>query len=401
MWKEGEGLVLKFGGTSVSNPEMIQAAARRTASFARSGRKTAVVVSAMGGSTDELIELARATAPLKTDRRELDRLLATGEQQSSALLAMALSAEGCPARSFSGDEAGFIAEGPWGQGRILSVNPERVAAATAFGNVAVISGFQASTREGETITLGRGGSDLSAIALAGALGASECRIYTDVDGIYSADPRVVPGAVKLDRICWDECLEMSFCGASVLQARGIEMAGRLKMPVCVESSSEEREGTWIVERNIDEAVFIRSVASDDNLAVLTVGGGREAERMLMDALSKEGIRTTAITAGGSASFHIDGARLHDAMEICTRLGGCDVSVNDALARVSVIGPGAGNHPKVSGAMLGILSGLGATVHMLTSSALSVTCVVDRERSADAVRALHEEFIEKKGVFQCA
>lgn len=401
MWKEGEGVVLKFGGTSVSNPEKIRAAARRTASFARAGRKTAVVVSAMGGATDELIGLARAAAPLRTDRRELDKLLATGEQQSSALLAMALTAEGCPARSFSGDEAGFLAEGAWGEGRILSVNPERVEAATAFGNVAVVSGFQAATSEGETITLGRGGSDLSAIALAAALGASECRIYTDVDGIYSADPRVVPGATKLDRICWDECLEMSFCGAAVLQARGIEMAGRMKMPLCVESSSEEREGTWIVERNVDEAVFIRSVASDDNLAVLNVDGGREGERMLMDALSREGIRTTAITAGGSASFYIDGARLADAVEICARLGGCSVSVNDGLSRVSVIGPGAGNHPEVPGTMLGILAGLGATVHMLTSSALSVTCVVDRDRSADAVRALHEEFVEKKGVFQCA
>ncbi|MDI9388143.1 MAG: aspartate kinase [Synergistota bacterium] len=401
MWKNGEGVVLKFGGTSVATPERIRASARRAADFARAGRKTAVVVSAMGGATDDLIGLAKATAPGRTDRRELDRLLATGELQSSALLSMAISAEGCPARSFSGEEAGFLAEGAWGEGRILSVNPGRIEAATAFGNVAVVSGFQAGTRDGETITLGRGGSDLSAIALAAALGASECRIFTDVDGIYSADPRRVPGAVKLDRICWDECLEMSFCGASVMQARGLEMAGRMKIPLCVESSMEEKEGTWIVDRNVDEAVFIRSVASDENLAVLTVGGGRGSERMLVDALSREGIRTTAITAGGGLSIHIDGARLADAVEICSRHDGCSVSVDEGLARVSVIGPGVGNHPEVPVAVLGVLAGLGAKVHMLTSSALSVTCVVDRDRSADAVRALHEEFIEKKGVFQCA
>ena len=197
MWKEGEGVVLKFGGSSVATPERIRAAARRVASFARQGRRTAVVVSAMGKTTDDLLGLARATAPSAGDRRELDRLLATGEQQSAALLAMALSAEGCPARSFSGDEAGFVAEGAWGEGRILSVDPARIEAATAFGHVAVITGFQACTRDGETITLGRGGSDLSAIALAAALGAAECRIFTDVDGIYTADPRVVPGALKL------------------------------------------------------------------------------------------------------------------------------------------------------------------------------------------------------------
>ncbi|NLK18573.1 MAG: aspartate kinase, partial [Synergistaceae bacterium] len=292
------------------------------------------------------------------------------------------------------------AEGAWGDGRILSVNPERIEAATAFGSVAVVSGFQAGTRDGETITLGRGGSDLSAIALAAALGASVCRIFTDVDGIFSADPRRVPSAVKLDRICWDECLEMAFCGASVMQARGLEMAGRMKIPLCVESCAEKKEGTWVVERNVDEAAFIRSVVSDDNLAVLTVGGG-DSERMLMDALSREGIRTTAITAGSCLSFYIDGERLGDAVEICSRHDGCTVSVNEGLARVSVIGPGVGNHPEVPVALLRVLAGLGAKVHMFTSSALSVTCVVDRDRSADAVRALHEEFIEKKGVFQCA
>ncbi len=400
MWKEGEGVVLKFGGSSVATPERIRAAARRVASFARQGRRTAVVVSAMGKTTDDLLGLARATAPSAGDRRELDRLLATGEQQSAALLAMALSAEGCPARSFSGDEAGFVAEGAWGEGRILSVDPARIEAATAFGHVAVITGFQACTRDGETITLGRGGSDLSAIALAAALGAAECRIFTDVDGIYTADPRVVPGAVKLDRIPWDECLEMAFCGAAVMQARSIEMAGRMSIPLCVASSFQESEGTWIMERNVDEAVFIRSVASDDDLAVLTVEG-RTVERELMDALSGEGIRTTAMVGAAGASFHIEGARLPEAVEICRKLAGCSVSVNETLSRVSVIGPGAGNHPEVCRVMLGILAEMGATVHLLTSSALSVTCVVDRDRSAEAVRALHEEFIGKKGVFQCA
>lgn len=401
MWKAGEGVVLKFGGSSVATPERICAAARRIASFARQGRKTVVVVSAMGKTTDDLLELARATVPTKVDRRELDRLLATGEQQSAALLSMALFMEGCPARSFSGYEAGFLAEGTWGEGRILSLDPVRIEAVTALGNVAVVTGFQAATLEGETITLGRNGSDLSAIALAAALGADECRIFTDVDGICTADPRIVPNAVKLDRISWDECSEMAFCGAAVIQARCIEMAGKMNISLCVASSFQESEGTWIMEKNVDEAVFIRSVVSDDNLAVLTVNGEKDVIRTLMDGLFREGILATAMMGSGSVVFHLEEGRLIDAVEMCNSLSGCSVSVDETLSRVSIIGPGVGNHPEVCRAMLGILANLRATIHLLTSSALSISCVIDRDHSADAVRALHEEFIRKKGVFQCA
>lgn len=401
MWKKGEGIVLKFGGSSLATPELIRSAALRAASFAGQGRKTAVVVSAMGKATDELLGLAKTIAPLKTDRRELDRLLATGEQQSAALFTIALTAEGCSARSFSGVEAGFLAEGAWGEGRIISVDPVRIEAAADSGHVAVITGFQARTREGETITLGRGGSDLTAISLAAALGADECRIFTDVDGIYSADPRIVPGAFKLDRIGWDECLEMAFCGARVMQARSVEMAGKMNIRMCVASSFQESEGTWIMERIVDEAAVIRSVASDDNLAVLTVEGEMENQRTLMEAFSSEGVHTTVMVGCSGMAFHIEGTRLPEALKICARLEGCSFSVNEGLSRVSVIGPGAGNHPEVCRTMLNTMEKIGAAVHMLMSSAFSVTCVLDRERSEEAVRALHEEFIEKKGVFQCA
>ena len=217
MWKR-EGVVLKFGGSSVATPERIRAAARRVASFARQGRRTAVVVSAMGKTTDDLLGLARATAPSAGDRRELDRLLATGEQQSAALLAMALSAEGCPARSFSGDEAGFVAEGAWGEGRILSVDPARIEAATAFGHVAVITGFQACTRDGETIT-----SDAAARIRhrpGRGLGPNAAPTST-----ASADPRVVPGALKLDRIPWTSASKYSAAPRSCRRAASKWRAG--------------------------------------------------------------------------------------------------------------------------------------------------------------------------------
>ncbi len=178
------------------------------------------------------------------DRRELDQLLATGEQQSAALMAMELARQACPAVSFTGAQAGFLAEGPWGEGRILSVNPVRVEEACASGRVAVVTGFQAATVSGDTITLGRGGSDLSAIALAGALGAYSCRIFTDVDGVFSADPRKVPGAARIDCLSWEECLEMTFLGAKVMQSRSIEMAERLELPCGWAPAKGRGRGSW-------------------------------------------------------------------------------------------------------------------------------------------------------------
>lgn len=399
MWNKGEGIVLKFGGTSVADPERIRTGAGRVAGCVRSGLRVAVVVSAMGSTTNKLIALSDETSGGMPDRRELDQLLATGEQQSAALMAMELARQACPSVSFTGAQAGFLAEGPWGEGRILSVNPVRVEEACASGRVAVVTGFQAATVSGDTITLGRGGSDLSAIALAGALGADSCRIFTDVDGVFSADPRKVPGAARIDCLSWEECLEMTFLGAKVMQSRSIEMAERLELPLWV--GSGEGEGTWIMGRTVDEVFRACAVVSDENIALLSAEGCGNGGCAVAEEFFLRGIHILAAAERGCPSFYIRRERLEEAAEICRRMSGKSPSVNPGAARVSVVGPGAGNHPEIGRAMLKVLGRLGAPAHLLTSSGLSVSCFVDEKDAQPALRALHAEFIEKKGEFQCA
>lgn len=239
-------VVLKFGGSSLRSTDHIKAAARRIKGFVEKGFKAAVVVSAMGDRTDRLLDMARAMSHKDPCSRELDRLLATGETESAALMAMALDDIGVKSRSFDGFQAGFKGSGRHFDGQITAVDPLPVSRCLNSGAVAVVTGFQAADDQGDVITLGRGGSDLSAVALASALDAERCYIFTDVDGIYTADPKTVPGARKLCRISWDECLEMTEAGAKVLQAKSVEMAMEKAVEICVLSSfGDDLDGTWI------------------------------------------------------------------------------------------------------------------------------------------------------------
>lgn len=400
MERIGDRVVLKFGGSSVGSSEKIRAVAQRIEGFVERGAGVAVVVSAMGDTTDRLLALAGEVAPKGLCPRELDQLLATGEMQSVALLSMALKNLGIESRSFSGRQAGFMASGRHGEGRITTIDPARVAACMDGGGVAVVAGFQALDENGDVITLGRGGSDLSAIALASALEAESCYIFTDVDGIYTADPRIVKGAKKLDRISWDECLEMTVAGAKVLQARSVEMAIRNGVDVCVASSfDEDREGTWIVRDCVEEKAAIRAVSQDDDAARVAFDGGCPACQVAK-ALSDRGIVAQVVAQEGGAVFLIRRSRLEETVALCRELGASGLRWEDGLSRISVVGAGLANHPEISAQILSVLDDIDVEVEMLLPSALSVTCVVKAARGMDAVRALHEKLIEG-GLVRCA
>ncbi len=400
MGQVAKPIVLKFGGSSMGSPEKIRAVARRVMGFVEKGHRVAVVVSAMGDTTDRLLGLARSVAPDRRCPREMDQLLATGEQQSIALLAMALKAEGQEALSFTGRQAGFFASGHHQEGRIRDIDPERVLSCLDRGAVAVVAGFQGMDQEGDVITLGRGGSDLSAIALAAALEASCCYIFTDVDGIYTADPRVVSGARKLDRISWDECLEMTVAGAKVLQARSVEMAIRSGVDVCVASSfDEEREGTWIMRDFIEEKAAVRAVSQDDDAARVAFDGGC-SPCQVAKSLSDRGIVAQVVVQDGRAVLLVRGSRLEETLEICKEHQVSGLKWDEGLSRISVVGSGLANHPEISAQILSVLEDIDVDVEMLLPSALSVTCLVKSSHGADAVRALHGKFIEG-GLVKCA
>lgn len=384
----------------MGSPDKIRAVAQRIRGFVEKGHKVAVVVSAMGNTTDRLLELAKSVVPFGRCPREMDQLLATGEQQSIALLSMALKGEGLESMSFTGQQAGFLASGYHQEGRIKNVAPERIISCLDRGAVAVVAGFQAVNQSGDVITLGRGGSDLSAIALAAAIRSSRCYILTDVDGIYTADPRVVAEARKLDRISWDECLEMTVAGAKVLQARSLEMAIRSGVDVCVASSfDEDREGTWIVQDFIEEKISVRAVSQDDDGARVAFDGGC-FPCQVAKTLSDRGIVAQVMVQDGRAVFLVRGTRLEETLEICEEHQVSGLKWESGLSRISVIGAGLANHPEISAQILSVLDEIKVEVEMLLPSALSVTCVVKSSHGADVVRALHGKFIEG-GLVRCA
>ncbi|PIE55452.1 MAG: aspartate kinase [Dethiosulfovibrio peptidovorans] len=394
-----ERVVLKFGGSSVSSPERIAAVARRISRFWERGSQVIVVVSAMGDTTDRLLKLALRTAPGGQCLRELDQLLATGEQQSIALVAMALQELGVESLSFSGAQAGISASGRHCEGRIRSIDPDRLLRSINEGMVPVVAGFQAQDEVGDVITLGRGGSDLSAIAVAAAVKADVCYIFTDVDGIYTADPRVVEKARKLDYISWDECLEMTVAGAQVLQARSVEMAIRSGVNVCVASSDEEKEGTWIMKDCVEERAAVRAVSQDDDAARVAFDDTIDPCRVAR-ALSERGIVAQIVVQGGRAVFLIRRSLLDETLAVCRELNASGLSWDDGLSRVSVVGVGLVNHPEISSQILSVLEEIGVAVEMFLSSALSMTCVIRATHSVKAVRALHGKFLEG-GIVLCA
>jgi aspartate kinase len=398
--------VLKFGGSSVADPDRMREVARRIKGVKDQGFRVAVVVSAMGSTTDRLLSLARDVS-LRCDGRELDQLLATGEQQSVALLALALQGEGVGAVSFTAAQAGFKAVGFPTEGRIYRVDASAVEEALDKGLVPVVTGFQAVTDSGDVITLGRGGSDLSAVALAAALRAQSCQILKDVAGIMSADPKVVKGAVKLKGISYEECMEMSALGAKVLQARSVEMAMRYQVPLYVGSSFTNEEGTWVMTNPVSEGLVIKAVVHDTKVAKITVIGVPDMPGValrLFRSLADRGIGAEMIIQntmrGGlnDITFLVKKTCLDEAIDItrgfCEEVEAQGVGFDSEIARVSVVGAGIANHPELPVRMFQALAEEGINIDMISSNSLSLTCVVPANRCDEAVRALHEVFIEE-------
>jgi aspartate kinase len=397
-------IVQKYGGSSIADPEKIKNVAGRVAEFAARGHRIVTVVSAMGKTTDGLIALATAITPTP-DAREMDMLLATGEQVTIGLLAMALQAEGHPACSFTGPQVGLITDNAHTKARIKRIGAERINAALAEGKIVVVAGFQGMTEAGDITTLGRGGSDLTAVALAAALKADVCEIFTDVDGVYTADPNVVPEARKLPRVSYDEMLEMASLGAKVLQARSVEFAKKYGVPVHVRSSFKPDPGTLVTkeDRTMEEAV-VTGITHDRGQAKVSilrvpdrpgiaaqVFGGLGAQNIVVDMIvqniSRDGLSDISFTlprADRQRAERVLGG-------IAKEIGAEGVAADDRIAKVSIVGVGMRSHAGVAARMFGTLSKEGINIQMISTSEIAVSCVIEDKYTELAVRALHDAF----------
>jgi aspartate kinase len=397
-------IVQKYGGSSVADAQKIMNVARRVAETTAGGHRLVVVVSAMGKTTDSLVALAHQITPTP-DPRETDMLLATGEQVTIALLAMALHALGFKARSFTGAQVSLVTDAAHTKARIRRIGGERVRAALEAGEIVIVAGFQGVSPDNEITTLGRGGSDLTGVALAAALPADVCEIYTDVDGVYTADPNVVPDARKLPRISYDEMLEMASLGAKVLQARSVEFAKKYGVPVHVRSTFKADPGTLVTREDsgMEEAV-VTSVTHDRNQAkvsILRVPDRPGVAAQVFGAVADQNIVVDMIVQNISRdgftdmSFTLprgDRARSVAALEdVARRVGAEGVQFNDRVAKISIVGVGMRSHSGVAARMFAVLSKEGVNIQMISTSEIAVSCVVDDKYAELAVRALHEAF----------
>jgi aspartate kinase len=404
------GLVVqKYGGSSVADASCIKRVAKRIVDTKKAGNDVVVVVSAMGDTTDELIDLAQEVSPLPTGR-ELDMLLTAGERISMALLAMAIKNLGYEARSFTGSQAGVITDSVHGKARIIDVTPGRIRTALDTGAIAIVAGFQGVSQDTKDITtLGRGGSDTTAVALAAALGAEACEIYTDVDGVYSADPRLVPSARRLSSITYEEMLEMAACGAKVLHLRCVEYARRYHIPVHVRSSFSTREGTWVVdgsEGDDMEQAIISGVAHDRSEAKITVVGvpdkpGEAATifRALADAEVNIDMIVQNVSAAATGrtdiSFTLPKDDGQTGMSALSKVQGFvgfeSLQYDDQIGKVSLIGAGMRSHPGVSATFFGSIADAGVNVEMISTSEIRISVVCRSEDVPAAVAAVHKAF----------
>jgi aspartate kinase len=400
----GQLIVQKYGGSSVADPEKIKNVAHRVARYAAEGHRLVVVVSAMGQTTDSLIKLASAITP-EPDPREMDMLLATGEQVTIGLLAMALQAQGYPACSFTGAQVGIVTDEAHTKARIRRIGAERIRGALDAGNVVVVAGFQGTTERGEITTLGRGGSDLTGVALAAALEADMCEIFTDVDGVYTADPNVVPDARKLDRVSYDEMLEMASLGAKVLQARSVEFAKNHGVPVHVRSSFKPDGGT-LVTREDDrmEEVVVTGITHDRSQAkvsVLRVPDRPGIASQLFGALGEQHIVVDMIVQNigrdgcTDISFTLprgDRARAEGVLhKVAETIGATQVTADDRIAKVSIVGVGMRSHSGVAARMFATLAKENINIQMISTSEIAISCVIEDKYTELAVRALHDAF----------
>ena len=382
-------IVQKYGGSSVADPVRIRNVARRVAEGAAS-HQLVVVVSAMGKTTDSLMSLAHQITPAP-DPRELDMLLATGEQVTIALLAMALQDGGLKARSFTGSQAAIRTDCGHTKARITQITAERVRQALDAGEVAVVAGFQGLSEADEITTLGRGGSDLTAIALASALKADLCEIYTDVDGVYTADPRIVPGARKLHAVTYDEMLELSASGAKVLQLRSVEVARNYGVKLHVRSTFSEDDGTWVTEEDerMLEKAIISGVAHTFDEAVYRIRLVDRAD--LFDALAEAGVNVdTIIQTGDEIVFSAPLADERDAETALDSAGAVRERI-EGLAKISLIGAGMKSHPGVAARTFATLREIGADPRFIVTSPIKISFFVDRGDAERTVLALHEAF----------
>src|SRR5881296_3697829 len=398
-------VVQKFGGTSVADVERIRTVAGRIARSRAAGNDVVVVVSAMAGETNRLLALAQAVAP-RPDERESDALVATGEQVTAALTALALADAGVAARSFLGHQVRIETDSAHGRARIVRVDVERLRATLAAGGVAVVAGFQGVDGEGSITTLGRGGSDTSAVALAAALKADACEIYTDVDGVYTSDPRIVPKARKLDRIAYDEMLELASLGAKVLQIRSVEFAKRYRVPVHVRSSFGEAEGTWVVEEDASmEEVTVAGVAYDRDeakLTVLRVPDRPGVAARLFGPIARAHIVIDMIIQNASAdgttdlTFTVPRADYDKARKLLEatagEIGARGIAGQTDVAKVSIVGIGMRTHAGIAARMFEVLAAEGINVQMISTSEIKISVVIDAKYTELAVRALHDAFI---------
>ncbi len=397
-------IVQKFGGSSVANVERIQNAAKRVVSYKKKGYDTVVVVSALGDTTDELIELA-AKITNEPSEREMDMLLSTGEQISVALLAMAIHKLGCEAISFTGAQVGIITDTSHTRARILRINTNKIKEELGKGKIVIVAGFQGVTLDQDITTLGRGGSDLTAVALAKELAADECEIYTDVEGIYTTDPRIEPRARKIKEITYDEMLEMASLGAQVMQARSIEVAKKFNVPIHVRSSFSDNSGTMIIkEAKKMEDVLVNGITlnkTEAKITICTVPDRPGIAAKIFTDLASAGISVDMIVQNvghlrqTDISFTINKGESAKTIKLTRALakaiGAGDVLLDDDIARVSIVGVGMKSHPGVAAKMFGALAKNKINIEMISTSDISISCIIQKKFAETAVKALHEKF----------
>jgi aspartate kinase len=404
-------VVQKYGGTSVGDTDRIRGVADRIVRARERGQDVVVVVSAMGETTDDLLDKASDITPVP-EPRELDMLLTAGERIAMSLLAIAVNARGCRAASYTGSQAGIITDTQHGKARIVEIRPTRIKESLDAGNVVILAGFQGLSTEYDITTLGRGGSDTTAVAMAAALGADVCEIYTDVDGVFTADPRTHPGARRIDHISYEEMLELAAAGARVLQLRCVEYARRHGVRIHVRNSLGEQPGTWVSEggegeegsTGMLESALIRGVALDVEEAKVTLDEVPDRPGIaaaIFKAVAAEGIHVDMIVQNVShdgrtdLSFTIPRADLHrlDAVleGIVTDVGALRYETDDAIAKLSLVGAGIKSNPGVAADMFDALAAEGINIDMISTSSIRISCVIRAGDADRAVRAVHQRF----------
>lgn len=400
-------IVQKFGGTSVADADRIHIAARRAIAAKERGNQVVVVVSAMGDTTDDLIQLAKEVCrDCQPPKREMDQLLATGEQVTIALMAMAMHAEGHQAISFTGGQIGLVTDGAFTKARIQSINKQRIFEQLDLGKIVIVAGFQGITPSGDFTTLGRGGSNATLVALGAVLKADVCENYTDVDGIYTADPRIVKNARKIDRISYDEMLELAGLGASVLQTRAVEFAKKYNVPLHVRNSQNDHEGTWIVAETANmEHIVVSGAALKKDLTRVSIKntpdrpgvaarifGDIAAANIVVDDI----IQTIMDDNTANVSFTVEHGDLADLKAVVDRLvkelgGGAVAIYQEGLAKISVVGVGMRVHTGVAQRMFKALADAGINIQNITTSEIKISCIIKKEDGPRALQLIHDAF----------